>query len=291
MILPALRPSSLLMRALPLTLFRTPVHRLSPCLTRLISTGIPKCAESSKSSESKPKDSIHPSELPQRKENLAPNKTPVSWKSLSITVVCLGILLNVLYYLKKARNEAIDQYVAITKKKVQSVGKAAIGGPFELQDTSNKVVTDKDFLGKWVLMYFGFTHCPDICPEELEKMAKVIDFVDRGSKQPLDPLFISVDPERDTPELIKKYAAEFSPRLRGLTGTIDQIKAICKTYRIYYSAGPKEDDDYIVDHTIIMYLLNPKGEFEQYYGRNKSAEDISTDVLFRMAHFQRQNNS
>lgn len=220
-------------------------------------------------------------QLPKKKSNLAADKTPISWKNLGISVVVFGILLNVLWYLKKLRKEEIE------KNKVLSIGKAAIGGDFELVDTSKKVVSNKDFAGKWVLIYFGFTHCPDICPEELEKMALVVDNIDKErSASVFQPLFISVDPERDTPELIAKYTADFHKRLMGLTGTVDQIKDVCKKYRIYYSAGPKEDGDYIVDHTIIMYLLNPKGEFQQYYGRNKTAAEITKDVLVRMAMYK-----
>lgn len=269
MVLSLLRKSPLLF-VRPSTQIRilAPAHKPLRAL-RLLSTDPPKEREPPK-----------PFELPKQKSQEA-GKTPISWKTLGIAVGVFGIMLQVLLYLKKTRKEEID------RKKVMSIGKAAIGGEFELIDSSKKVVNSKDFLGKWVLIYFGFTHCPDICPEELEKMAAVIDTIDKNkSAAPLHPLFISVDPERDTPEVIAKYTTEFSPRLQGLTGTVDQIKDVCKKYRIYYSAGPKEDGDYIVDHTIIMYLLNPKGEFQQYYGRNKTAAEISRDIFVRMSMFK-----
>ncbi|KAK3932045.1 Protein SCO1-like protein, mitochondrial, partial [Frankliniella fusca] len=258
------------MRQTPQTRLFAPLQlqRLSPSLLRWVSNEAPD-----------PKKPVNAA-LPKIEPKMGQNKTAVSWKNLGISAVLFGILLNALWYLKKVRQEEIE------KKKVLSIGKAAIGGDFELIDTSKKVVSNKDFFGKWVLIYFGFTHCPDICPEELEKMAEVVDIVDKSGNVPFQPLFISVDPERDTPELIAKYTADFHKRLLGLTGSIDQIKDVCKKYRIYYSAGPKEDGDYIVDHTIIMYLLNPKGEFQQYYGRNKTAAEISRDIFVRVSMYK-----
>ncbi|XP_034255456.1 protein SCO1 homolog, mitochondrial [Thrips palmi] len=270
MALSLLRKSPLLLlRYAPQTRLVAPTPR---CLTlsRLLSTEPPKISEPNKTGEK-------PLDLPKKKPSMGQNKTPMTWKTLGATVIVFSVLLQALWYLKKVRKEETD------KKKVMSIGKAAIGGGFELIDSARKTVSDKDFLGKWMLIYFGFTHCPDICPEELEKMAVVIENIDKAENaDPMQPLFISVDPERDTPEIIAKYTADFSPKLKGLTGTVDQVKDICKKYRIYYSAGPKEDGDYIVDHTIIMYLINPSGEFTQYYGRNKTAADITRDIVVQM---------
>jgi len=188
----------------------------------------------------------------------------------------------------------LDQRKVKNRKKLQraAVGKMAIGGPFSLITHEKKPVTDKDFQGQWLLIYFGFTHCPDICPEELEKLAEVTNILYKQKtkqKYSFQPIFVSVDPERDTPELITKYLKDYSPHFIGLTGTRDQVADMCKHYRVYFSQGPKVGDDYIVDHAIIMYLINPNGEFVDYYGRNKTAKEVSSAIEQHINNFKEMN--
>ncbi|XP_067089606.1 protein SCO1 homolog, mitochondrial [Osmerus mordax] len=203
---------------------------------------------------------------------------PVTWKSLAITFALGGALLAVMKYFKKEKEELIE------KERTKSIGKPALGGPFSLVDHNNKPCKSDDFLGQWVLIYFGFTHCPDICPDEIEKMIEVVDEIDGIQSLPnLTPLLITIDPDRDTAEAMATYIKDFSPKLIGLTGAKAQIDQVSRAYRVYYSQGPKdEDNDYIVDHTIIMYLVGPDGEFVEYFGQNKKSSEISGSVAAYM---------
>lgn len=202
------------------------------------------------------------------------DKTPISWR-ISIVCAILGGLYALHLY-----NTMKNQDLREAREKRKKLGTAAIGGSYELIDFDGKTRTDKDFLGQWILLYFGFTHCPDICPDEIEKLVKVVDKIDADKELPnLQPVFITVDPSRDTPKAMKQYCEEFSPKIIGLTGSKEKIDEACKNYRVYYSKGPEDEDgDYIVDHTIIAYLLNPKGEFVEYFGKNKTYDTLVYEI-------------
>ncbi|XP_048209540.1 protein SCO2 homolog, mitochondrial [Perognathus longimembris pacificus] len=174
------------------------------------------------------------------------------------------------------------------QQRIEALRQAAVGqGDFSLLDHRGRPRCKADFRGQWVLMYFGFTHCPDICPDELEKLVQVVQRLEAEPSLPLvQPIFITVDPERDDVAAMARYVRDFHPRLLGLTGSAEQVAQVSQSYRVYYSAGPKdEDQDYIVDHSIAIYLLNPDGLFTDYYGRSRSAEQIADSVKQHMGTF------
>jgi protein SCO1/2 len=129
-------------------------------------------------------------------------------------------------------------------------------------------VSSADFRGKFMLIYFGYTFCPDVCPTSLQAIADALDKLDPEASAQIVPIFISVDPARDHPEDLKKYVSYFHPRMIGLTGTPDQIARVAKEYRVYYSKVQEEGadpDDYLVDHTAITYLMGPDGKFLMHF--------------------------
>jgi protein SCO1/2 len=135
-----------------------------------------------------------------------------------------------------------------------------IGGPFRLIDQNGKAVTDQDMKGKPYLVFFGFTHCPDVCPTTLFDVSEVLRSLGPDADR-AGALFITVDPERDTTGALKDYLASFDPHLRGLTGDADALAAVAKEYRVYYKKVPLDGGDYTMDHTAIVYLMDKDGHF------------------------------
>ncbi|CAA6663651.1 unnamed protein product [Spirodela intermedia] len=203
---------------------------------------------------------------------------PVSWLSLLLLILTGGGII--VYYDKEKKRHIEELKVSSTATKPgPSVGMAAIGGPFKLIDHDGKPVTEKDFVGKWTLIYFGFTHCPDICPDELQKLAAAVDKIKSVAGIEIVPIFISVDPERDTVEQINDYVKEFHPNLIGLTGTNEAVREAARAYRVYYMKTEEEGSDYLVDHSIVMYLMNPKMEFTKFFGKNYDVDALSEGII------------
>uniref|UniRef100_A0A7E4W326 Thioredoxin domain-containing protein n=1 Tax=Panagrellus redivivus TaxID=6233 RepID=A0A7E4W326_PANRE len=207
-----------------------------------------------------------------------------TWRTTIFTLGIGGIGLTWLLYMRKMREAEMEK-----QKKVMA-GKAKIGGEWELVNTDGKLSGSADLKGQWVLIYFGFTHCPDICPDEIEKMVSVVEILQEGDdKVPIVPVFISVDPERDTVDRVKRYCEEFSPLIKGYTGSKEQVAKVAKTFRVYHSQGPKTaEDDYIVDHTVIMYLIDPDGVFHDYYGQNRRAREIANIIKTKVLKYEVQ---
>ena len=163
-----------------------------------------------------------------------------------------------------------------TAPTAQATGKALIGGPFSLVDGTGKRVTEKDFAGKPMLVYFGFTHCPDVCPSGLQVIAAALDRL--GDKaNDLNVLFITVDPERDTPETIGKYVASFHKRIIGLSGSPEEVAAVTKAYRVYAKKVPDETTpgEYNVDHSSFMYLMDRDGTYARHFPHSVDAAELA----------------
>ncbi|ONK59521.1 uncharacterized protein A4U43_C08F7280 [Asparagus officinalis] len=211
---------------------------------------------------------------------------PVSWLSL-LLLIATGSGITV-YYDKEKKRHIEELKNAGAPKEGASVGTAAIGGPFNLVNHDGKSVSDKDFVGKWTLIYFGFTHCPDICPDELQKLAAAVDKIKGKAGIDIVPVFISVDPERDTVEQVRDYVKEFHSDLVGLTGTTDEVRQVARAYRVYYMKTEEEGSDYLVDHSIVMYLMDPNMKFVKFFGKNHDVDSLAEGIIKEISEHKKQ---
>ncbi|CAG8981681.1 hypothetical protein HYALB_00006553 [Hymenoscyphus albidus] len=206
---------------------------------------------------------------------------PFSWGA---GLLFLGAGAALIFFFRFEKDRVERERVANATK---GVGRPKVGGEFELVDQKGRKFGSEDMRGRYSLVYFGFSHCPDICPEELDKMSQMIDLVtssprsQKNTLPPLLPIFITCDPARDTPAVLDAYLSEFHPSLVGLTGTWEQIKDVCKKYRVYFSTPPdvKKGQDYLVDHSIYFYLMDPEGDFVEAIGRQHSPEQAARIIL------------
>ena len=155
------------------------------------------------------------------------------------------------------------------------MGKPKIGGAFSLIDHNGRTVSEADFKGRYMLVYFGYTFCPDVCPTSLSAIADAIDLL--GDKADLvTPVFITVDPERDTPEQMKMYVGYFHPKLVGLSGSVEQVSKAAMAYKAYFAkAEDTGDEEYLMDHSSITYLMGPDGEFVAHFSHGVEAEEMA----------------
>jgi protein SCO1 len=158
-------------------------------------------------------------------------------------------------------------------------GGPRVGGPFTLKNSNGQMVTDRTFRGKYMLVYFGYTYCPDVCPTTLNAVADALDRLGKKADE-LDPIFITVDPKRDTPSVMKQYTAAFTPRLIGLTGSDAEIATVAKEYHVYYAehrTGPGPND-YSMDHSSILYLMGPNGQFVAPLRTDSTGAEIASEL-------------
>jgi protein SCO1 len=154
---------------------------------------------------------------------------------------------------------------------------AAIGGPFRLTNQDGQVVTDQDFRGRPFLAFFGFTHCPDVCPTTLFEVSEIFRNLGPDADR-VRGIFFTVDPERDTPAALKEYLSSFDPRLSGLTGSLEEIAAVAKSYRAIYRKVPLEQGDYTMDHTAIVYLMDKQGRFVAPFSLKRTTEASAAEL-------------
>jgi protein SCO1/2 len=158
-----------------------------------------------------------------------------------------------------------------------SGGPPAIGGPFKLIDENGKPITDADMKGKPFLVFFGYTHCPDVCPVTLFEMSEVLRALGKDADRTAG-LFITVDPDRDTPAVMKDYLSNFDPHLRGATGDQKELTAVEKEYRVYSKKHPLENGDYSMDHSAVVYLMDKNGRFVAPFNLKRSPQAAAAEL-------------
>mmetsp|Transcript_16274 Transcript_16274/g.34369 ORF Transcript_16274/g.34369 Transcript_16274/m.34369 type:complete len:312 (-) Transcript_16274:46-981(-) len=204
---------------------------------------------------------------------------PVTWPALGLVAIASA---SAVAYYKIERERRLENAMG----KVVSTGKPAIGGPWSLVDLDGNLVTNKSFEGKWTLLYFGFARCPDICPSEMVKVGKVMDILKKehpALHKNIQPIFVSIDPARDSLKALRDYSTDFHPSFVFLTGAPQQVQAMAKKFRVYMSkADETEDGDYLVDHSIVIYFHDETGDIADCFTQSMRPSDVVEKVVERM---------
>jgi protein SCO1/2 len=191
-----------------------------------------------------------------------------SQRALLSLVTCAGILV-------LAAGALLGYALRDTNKGVAgSALSAMIGGPFNLVDQNDRPFTDANLKGKWELVFFGYTHCPDVCPTTLNEISLALDKLPPADRGMVGVVFISVDPERDTPAVLKEYVSSFSAPVTALTGTPAELAQAAKDYRVYYAKHPTADG-YDMDHSALVYIMDPQGRFSASFTPDDTADNIA----------------
>lgn len=189
----------------------------------------------------------------------------------AIVIAMLGVL-----WFVTSGQRSDDVFAACRTTKIAG-GAGAIGGPFTLVNGEGETVTEADVITEPTLVYFGYTFCPDVCPLDNVRNAEVVDLLaEKGISA--TPVFISIDPERDTPEVMKEYGEIIHEKLVALTGTPEQVKAASQAYKTYYRKQESEDDYYLVDHSTFTYLMLPEHGFVEFFNRDMGAAEMAESV-------------
>ena len=203
-------------------------------------------------------------------------------KNIAIfAALALGALLAGMLYVVFANSNGFlahnsdDQFASCRATSVAGAGD--IGGPLELVNSNGETVTDQEIFTEPSLVYFGFTFCPDVCPLDTARNAVAVDILEEKGIS-VRPVFISIDPERDTPEVVGEYAEIIHDRMLGLTGSLEQVKAASQAYKTYYKKQPGDDEFYLVDHSTFTYLVMPETGFAEFYRRDMTPEAMAESV-------------
>ncbi|NVO55893.1 SCO family protein [Rhodobacteraceae bacterium B1Z28] len=191
-----------------------------------------------------------------------------------LATVVLAVGLGAMWLMTRGGSD--DKFAQCRSSQIAG-GTATIGGPFELVNAKGETVTDTDVITEPTLVYFGYTFCPDVCPLDTSRNAEAIDLLaERG--QSVTPVFISIDPDRDTPDAVGDFAYNLHEKMIGLTGSAEQVKAASKAYKTYYKAQDKSDEYYLVDHSTFTYLVTPEDGFLEFFKRDDTAEQMADKV-------------
>ena len=190
-------------------------------------------------------------------------------------VVAVAGAVGATWYLGQ-RSDPNDPFAQCRTSQIAG-GAGTIGGPFELINGAGETVTERDVITQPSLIYFGYTFCPDVCPLDVARNADAIDVLEQDGKI-VTPVFISIDPARDTPEVVGDFAENMHERMIGLTGSPEQVKAASVAYKTYYKAHPAEDEYYLVDHSTFSYLVLPEHGFVEFFRREIGPEDMAEKI-------------
>lgn len=194
-------------------------------------------------------------------------------RTIAITAAAAAAALLLGTYLVTSGSNSDDKFAQCRSAAVAG----ELGGPFELVNGQGQTVTDKEVITQPTLIYFGYTYCPDVCPLDVDRNASAIEILEeRGTL--VTPVFISIDPARDTPEVVGEFAEVMHPRMIGLTGSDAQVKAASTAYRTYYKAHEAVDDEYLVDHSTFSYLVMPEEGFVEYFRRETTPEQMADKI-------------
>ncbi|XP_027366934.1 protein SCO1 homolog 2, mitochondrial isoform X1 [Abrus precatorius] len=201
-----------------------------------------------------------------------------SWGTYVAPAVVLGFAGLAAFFHYNDERRAVPKGHLGSGRGVNVVNGPIIGGPFTLINTERQTITERNFLGNWVLLYFGYTSSPDLGPEQVQIMAKAIDILESKQNLNILPVFVTIDPQRDTPSQLRAYLKEFDSRIIGLTGPVAAVRQMAQEYRVYFKKVEEDGNDYLVDCSHNMYLLNPKMEVMRCFGVEYNAEELSEEI-------------